>query len=67
MEFDIKHGFGKRSHDIIGLFEGTNKMSSFIYKLEKQSLINPDKYDPLKYVGDGFEFFVEIFLLTNNS
>lgn len=62
---EIKHGFGKRSHDLVGLFEGTNKMSSFMYKLEKQALLNPDKYDPNKYVGDGFEFFVEIFLLSH--
>ena len=62
---EIKHGFGKRAHDLAGLFEGTNKMSSFMYKLEKQSFIDPDRYDPNKYVGDGFEFFVEIFLLSH--
>lgn len=63
---EIKHGFGQRSHDLIGLFEETNKMSSFMYKLEKQSLSDPNRYDPLKYIGDGFEFFVEIFLRSHS-
>lgn len=58
---DIKHGFGLRAHDLIGLFANTNKMSQFMYRLEKQSLKDPDRYDPYKYVGDGFEFFSEIF------
>ena len=62
---EIKHGFGQRSHDLVGLFEDTNKMSSFMYKLEKQSFLDPDRYDPNKYVGDGFEFFVEIFLRSH--
>ena len=54
---EIKHYFGLRCHDLFGLYENTNKMSSFMYKLEKQSRIDPDRYDPDKYVGDGFEFF----------
>lgn len=58
----IKHGFGKRSHDLVGLFEGTNKISSFMSKLEKQAFLYPDRYDPMDYLGDGFEFFVEILL-----
>ena len=31
-------------------------------KLEKQSLIDSLRYDPNKYLGDGFELFVELFL-----
>ena len=31
-------------------------------KLEKQALIDPDRYDRDKYVGDGFEFLVEILI-----
>jgi hypothetical protein len=33
-------------------------------KLEKQALLDPDRYDRDKYVGDGFEFLVEIFIHT---
>ena len=50
---EIKHGFGQKAHDLVGLFEDTNKMSSFMYKLEKQSFLDPDRYDPNKYVGAG--------------
>jgi len=63
--FEIKHGFALRSHGLTELFDGTNKMSSFMYKLEKQSRIDPDRYDPDKYVGDGFEFFTELFLKSH--
>ena len=62
---DIKHGFGNRSHDIIGLFDKTNKISTFMNKLEKQSLLDPTRYDPNKYKGDGFEFLVEILLKSH--
>jgi hypothetical protein len=62
---EITHGFGIRAHDLMGLFDKTNKISTFMNKLEKQSLLNPIRYDPSKYKGDGFEFFVEIFLKLN--
>jgi len=61
----IKHGFGLRSHDLIGLFDKTNKVSTFMNKLEKQSLIDPTRYDSNKYKGDGFEFLVEILLKSH--
>lgn len=61
---EIKHGFLHRCHDIVDLFEGVDKLSAFKYRLEKQSLIDPLRYDSQKYVGDGFEMFVEIFLKT---
>jgi len=61
----VSHGFGSRAHDLSALFEGTNLVSTFMNKLEKQSLIDPDRYDPQKYKGDGFEFFVEIFLKSH--
>ena len=63
--FEIKHGFGIRSHDLNGLFDGTNKLSTFMNKLEKQSLIDPLRYDSDKYKGDGLEFLVEIFLKSH--
>lgn len=62
---EIKHGFGLRSHDLFGLFDGTNKVSTFMNKLEKQSLLDPLRYDSDKYKGDGFEFLVEIFLKSH--
>jgi hypothetical protein len=37
-------------------------MSTFMRRLEKDADIDPDRYDRNKYVGDGFEFFVELFL-----
>lgn len=62
---EIKHGFSVRSHDLVGLFKNTNKLSTFMNKLDRQSLIDPLRYDPLKYRGDGFEFLVEIFLKSH--
>lgn len=61
----ISHGFGLRAHDIVSLFDKTNKVSTFMNKLEKQSLIDPQRYDSNKYKGDGFEFLVEIFLKSH--
>jgi hypothetical protein len=61
----ITHGFGLRCHDITGLFDKTNKISTFMNKLEKQSLIDTLRYDSSKYKGDGFEFLVEIFLKSH--
>ena len=61
----IIHGFGKRCHDLTVLFDKTNKISTFMTKLEKQSLIDPLRYDSNKYKGDGFEFFVEILLKSH--
>ena len=61
----IEHGFGHRAHDLVALFKGTNKISTFMSKLEKQSLIDPVRYDSDKYKGDGFEFLVEILLKSH--
>lgn len=59
---DIKHGFSQRAHDLVSLFDSTNKISTFMTKLEKQAILDPDRYDRDKYVGDGFEFLVEILM-----
>lgn len=61
----ISHGFGLRAHNLTALFDKTNKVSTFMTKLEKQSLIDPDRYDSNKYKGDGFEFLVEILLKSH--
>jgi len=58
----IKHNFKTKSHNLIDLFEGVTKMSTFMRKLEAQAVIDPIRYDPLIYMGDGFEFFIEVFL-----
>ena len=57
------HTFITKSHDLTGLFADTQKLSKFMRNLEKQSDFDPIRYDPLKYLGDGFEFFIEMFLL----
>jgi hypothetical protein len=65
MKIDIAHGFKFRSHNLTELFDNVNNMSSFMKKLEKQSLKDPLRYDSLKYLGDGFEFFIEIFIKSH--
>lgn len=62
----MTHGFGLRAHDLVALFDKTNKVSTFMSKLEKQSLIDPVRYDSNKYKGDGFEFLVEILLKSHS-
>ena len=62
---DIQHGFGKRAHDIVGLFDKTNKLSTFMTKLENQAKIDVNRYDYNKYVGDGFEFLIEILIKSS--
>ena len=37
-------------------------MSTFMRRLEDQSAIDPARYESIKYIGDGFEFFVELLL-----
>jgi len=61
----ITHGFGLRAHNLIALFDKTNKIYTFMNRLEKQSLIDPIRYDSNKYKGDGFEFLVEILLKSH--
>jgi hypothetical protein len=63
----MQHNFITKAHDIIGLYDGVNKMSTLMNKIEKQALIDPDRYDPDKYKGDAFESFVEKFLHINNT
>jgi hypothetical protein len=63
---DLEHGFKDRAHDLNGLFYKTNKISTFMNKLEKQSILDTARYDSKKYLGDGFEFLVEILLKTHS-
>ena len=59
---ELQHNFKTKAHCLLELFDGTTKMSAFMRKLEAQAEIDPTRYDRDKYVGDGFEFFVELFL-----
>ena len=61
----ISHGFGLRAHNLNALFDKTNKLSTFMGKLEKQSLVDTDRYSSNDYKGDGFEFLVEILLKSH--
>ena len=59
----IKHTFQYNSHNLLELFEGTTKFSGrggWKSKMEAQSTLNENKYPRLDYVGDAFEFFVEL-------
>ena len=58
----IGHHFLTTSHDIRGLFDNVNKISTFCTKLEAQANIDTLAYPYEKYVGDGFELLVELII-----
>lgn len=58
----LEHNFKTKAHSLPRLFEGVTEMSQLIRKIETESQIDPLRYDPDKYKGDAFEFFVELFL-----
>ena len=62
---EIEHHFLTTSHNILELFDSTQKVSTFCKKLEKQAAIDPIAYPYEKYVGDGFEFLVELLIKIN--
>lgn len=59
MRIQLEHNFINRCHDINKLLEDTYKLATFTRKLEQQSSLYPDRYDPDKYKGDGLELFAE--------
>ena len=59
MKIKLKHNFINRAHDLKELIDNCYKLSTFCNRLEKQSLLYPNRYDPDKYKGDGFELLVE--------
>lgn len=63
----MKHTFKTKSHDLSGLFTDVNLMSTFVNRLQQQAEIDPLRYDVNDYLGDGFEFFVELFLNIYNA
>lgn len=58
----IEHHFLTTSSNIIDLFEDTRKLSTFCRKLEKQAELDASRYPFEKYIGDGFEFLVELII-----
>ena len=58
----LQHNFQTKAHSLVNLFEGVTKMSTFMRRLETDAVLDPNRYDPFKYLGDGFEFFTELFL-----
>lgn len=59
----LQHKFQYQANqDLEGLFEGVDKFSTLIRQISQFSTRNPLKYDPDKYKGDAFEYFVEMFL-----
>jgi len=67
MKIKIEHPFKTTSHDLVKLFENTNKLSTFMNKLERQSLLDPDRYPTNTYLGDGWEFLMEIFIKSRET
>jgi hypothetical protein len=63
----MEHHFITTCHNLKDLFDNVKTMNGLIKKINKQSLINPDRYEPNKYKGDAFEFFLEIFLHINST
>lgn len=59
MTISLEHSFIRHAYDLKGLLQDCNKLSTFCTRLEKQSLLFPDRIDPNTYKGDGFELFVE--------
>ena len=65
MKDKLEHNFITKSHSLSNLFKDTKLLSTFMRKLEKDALIDPNRYEPNKYVGDGFEFFIELLLMLH--
>ncbi len=64
---NLQHNFITKSHSLPRLFDGVNRMSQLMRNIERESLIDPLRYDSEKYKGDAFEFFVELFLLLHST
>ena len=58
----IEHQFKTKAHDLVALFDQTNKMSTFKTKVERQANQNPQDYPYNDYVGDAFELLVELII-----
>lgn len=63
----LHHTFITKSHDLSGLFSEVNLMSTLMRRIQQQAQLDPLRYDVNDYMGDAFEFFVELFLKINNT
>ena len=63
----LQHNFQTKAHSLTALFDKVDRMSRFMRNVEREALIDPLRYDPVMYVGDAFEFFVELFLLLHST
>ena len=59
------HTFLTKSHGLKELFKNVTTLSKFMKNLEKQSILHETKYPTNDYLGDGFEFFIELFLMLH--
>ena len=59
MNIELTHHFKLTAHDLDSLLKDCNKLNTFCNRLEKQSILHPNRYDPDKYKGDGLELFTE--------
>ena len=61
----LTHNFKTKAHSLPRLFEGVNKMSQLMRKIEQEAILDILRYDAEKYKGDAFEFFIELFLVLH--
>ena len=61
------HQFQTKAHDLPGLFQDVQLMSTLMKNIEKQAVLDPTHYEPNDYRGDAFEFFVELFLSLHSA
>ena len=60
----IEHHFKNDKADLKGLFKDVTKFSTFCSRLGKQAELDIDRYPRDQFVGDGFEFFAELFFCS---
>ena len=65
MKSNPTHTFYTKCHDLSKLFDKVSTLSRFMKNLEKQSILHETKYPSNDYLGDGFEFFIELFLMLH--
>jgi hypothetical protein len=58
MDITLTHKFLYTCYDLKDL-TNSSTLAEFVKKLKKQAESDPARHDPMKYLGDGFELFVE--------
>lgn len=62
MNIQLYHNFITKAHSLPRLFEGVDKMSQLMRRIEREAVLHTLRYKADNYKGDAFEFFVELFL-----